>query len=340
MVADYADWGGLTELQNFLTSLNLAVQSDQATASAIGTAVGNAVAALDLAVAADQATASAISASIAAAGVPLLNGLGVALNDTSSGSGALSIAAGATSYATASLFSGCGYQIQAGGTIPGNDATPWITVTASWYDNTLGLASGGALGIERWVIPLGTAANTVYGRGPTTGDRVQFAVKNWCTTETATVSILLEATTHHIQRDDWRHGAAYASLSTFDGPGGGACTAPPVSDPPSLILGAGKGVSVGSGDTVEYILSLYAGQVNLAFSGSETYLVELWPLDPELGTITTDMPALFSESVASTSSINAASVTLPRCPCALQITNTNSTAGTVIFNVTAQEYAS
>ena len=82
MAADYADWGGLAELQSFLTGLGLAVQSDQATASAIGTAVGNAVAALDLAVAADQATASAISASIAAAGVPLLHGYQLVENDT------------------------------------------------------------------------------------------------------------------------------------------------------------------------------------------------------------------------------------------------------------------
>ena len=329
MVADYADWGGLSELQSFLTGLGLAVQTDQATAAAIGTAVGDAVAALDLAVAADQATASAISASIAAAGVPLLHGYQLVENDTTWTAGA-----------AGSYFSGVytlpspAYQFAIQVTISSASATiPFPRIGLSFFTAA---SSGVKVDEADFYIPATSSGDYwIYGAGPAITPYVQVGIKNLDPTYTLSGQYLIGSSTIPRSRHDWR------SLPGGTVPG---YTQPPVSDPTSLILGGSPaaGTSVGAGDLVTYLLPLYAGQVYFTASLSVTpNPAAAYELQTPSGLfVSGGLTEIWAESSTATL-LTSQAIALPRAPTLLTFVNNNGASAIVYdWSVTALEYAS
>jgi len=349
-VADYADWGGLTELQNFLTSLNLAVQSDQATAAAIGTAVGSAISALDLAVQADQATAaqiaSAISAldlalaanqatdtqiadAIAAAGVPLLHGYQLVENDTTWTAGA-----------AGSYFSGVytlpspAYQFAIQVTISSASATiPFPRVSLSFFSAA---SSGVKVDEVDFYIPA-TSSGTywIYGAGPAITPYVQVGVNNPDPAYTLSGQYVLGSSTLQRNRHDWRS----APGGTVPG-----YTLAPVSRPQGLILAGSPaaGTSVGAGDLVTYLLPLYAGQVYFTASLSVTpNPAAAYELQTPSGLfVSGGLTEIWTESSTATL-LTSQAIALPRAPTLLTLVNNNGASAIVYdWSVTALEYAS
>ena len=154
MTADYADWGALAALQTFITDLNLASQTLQATATQI----------------ADE---------IAATGVPLLGSPAGLYSQTS-----LAVTAGASGQvidnASAGAYTAMGsYLSYDVAVIPANvhSATvPFVTLTLSWYGDSAGDI---LLYREMWTVPTASSGSYyVIGSGPVRGGWLQVTVTN------------------------------------------------------------------------------------------------------------------------------------------------------------------
>jgi hypothetical protein len=154
VTADYQDWGALAALQTFITDLNLASQTL-------------------------QATAEQIAAEIAATGVPLLGNPAELYSQAS-----LAVTAGASGQvidntASAALTAMGGYLSYDVAITPkntGSATTPFVTMTLSWY----GDAAGSVLIYqEMWTVPAASSgAYYVIGSGPVRGAYLQVTVTN------------------------------------------------------------------------------------------------------------------------------------------------------------------
>lgn len=350
MTADYPDWGGLTELQNFLTGLGLAVQTDQATAAAIGSAVGSAISALNLAVQADQATASQIataisalglattslqataaqiSASIAAAGVPLLHGYQLVTNNTT-----WTAAAAGQYFSSIFTLPSPAYQFAVQVTISSAAATvPFPRVVLSF----LTAASGGVKVDEIDFTVPATSSGTywIYGEGPAPTPYVQVEIANADPTFTLSGEYVLGSSTLQKARHDWR------SLPGGTVPG---FTLPPVSSPQRLILGASTsaGTSVAAGSSATFLLPPYSGQASLNASLSVTpnpaaaYLVAT----PSGSISASNVVNVFDLSSVATF-LTSELFILPRCCTTVTFTNNNGVSAIdFVWSVLALEYAS
>lgn len=151
---DYADWGALAALQTFITNLNLASQTL-------------------------QATAAEIAAEIAETGVPLL-AAPVALYNN----GEHTIAAGVTGYAVpntasetiTSMAGYLSYELQVSLTVDSTADVPFVTYHLSWYGDSAG---DYLLYRETWTIPgSSNAALVTLGTGPVKGAYLEITVDN------------------------------------------------------------------------------------------------------------------------------------------------------------------
>jgi len=236
---DYPDWGALTALQTFITNLNLASQTLQASADQIADA-------------------------IAAAGTPLLHGWDKTL------SGAYSVAAGSTVTEYAQ-WAKPGYLVTL---IPVWTSTagtvPFARVTWRWCDaDPLSIDIAG----QTWVVPVHDSGvySPAMGMGPVRGPWAQLELANLDSSEAITFTVYAWEVTEHIARDDWRD----ASPNAFTAPAG--FTVPPLSEPRELILGAGSGTTIAANGQLTYILPLYAGMAGLnitAGAGNFTARIE------------------------------------------------------------------
>jgi len=320
MVADYADWGGLAELQSFLTGLGLAVQTDQATAAAIGTAVGDAVAALDLAVAADQATASAISASIAAAGVPLLHGYSLVTNNTTWTAGA-----------AGSYFSGVytlpspAYQFAIQANISSASSTiPFPRVSLSFFTAA---SSGVKVDEVDFYLPATESGGSywIYGRGPAITPYVQVGVNNPDPTYALSGQYVLGSSSLQIARHDFRS----APAGTVPG-----YTQAPNQRPQALVLASDDSITVSDGDTTTYLLPLWAGPVSIFASMAASCSVAIVPAYPS------SSGDIYSVTMSSAGTALPTLVTLPRVPCLISLANAAATSENFGVSVVAQEFVS
>jgi len=171
MTADYPDWGALQAMQTFITDLNLASQTLQATAAQI----------------ADE---------ISDTGTPLLHGTAILDAHT-----AYTVAA--ESYESPFYtFQKPGYNITVSASISGSATIPFIRARMIWWATTAGADQ---IAEEDWYIPA-TSSGTVniYGKGPVKGQALTLQLYNYDPSYTATVTVDLLNTTQHIARDDWR----------------------------------------------------------------------------------------------------------------------------------------
>lgn len=301
MTVDYADWGGLTALQDFLNGLNLASSSL-------------------------QATAAQISAAVAAAGVPLLHGVTNRLNAVPGGSGAITVAHGATQFPFIPTIAKPGYVVSISGTTASAATVPFAGVSLFWKDSVTGAQTAQ----ENWFVPV-TQGGTlgVYGKGPVKGNECSLGITNYDPAQSMTLDVQFWETTHHVSRDDWR------SSTPNNVPGFTAAN----SDPFAGILANANTVAFAAGATSTLLLPLYSGAalLNVEQTASQTLTISVYPLDAGLGITVT--PPIYQTS-SSAISIGPQLLTLPRCPCILQIKNTGSSLTNVSYAMQILEYAS
>jgi len=246
---DYPDWGALAALQTFITNLNLASQTLQATATEIADA-------------------------IASAGTPLLGGF------TTESSGTAALTASGTDTVTITPR-GPGYQI---GLFPtyhsSNGSNPFVQVTVSWLDPV----TGNTLGKQNWVIAVGEFGGhqVVTGRGPVEGPELEIEFTNLDSAEAVDVVYNVQAMTQTAARHDWRQTGTVPVPGFSAGPGDGLGLGVT-----GLILGCGSGTTIAANGQLTYLLPLYAGMAGLnitADAGNFTARVEPALTDEEPAT--------------------------------------------------------
>jgi len=154
-VTDYADWGALAALQAFITDLNLASQTLQATATQI----------------ADE---------IEATGVPLLGQPSELYS-----AGSLAVAAGASgqvidnssSAAVTDMAGYLSYDVHIRAESNASSSSPFLTFTLGWYGDA---AATLPMNRETWTMPCNSAngGTSVIGTGPVRGGYLQVSVTN------------------------------------------------------------------------------------------------------------------------------------------------------------------
>jgi len=338
MATDYADWGGLDALQQFLTSLNLAVQSDQATAAAIGSAVGTAVGDLNLAVQADQATAAQIASAIsglglataslqatatqiadelAAVGIPLLGNPAAIYSNTNN----LNVPAAAAGQVIApdaggsvvSMGNYLSYDLFTDPACNAASTAPFLTFDLWWY-----LDSGGNFlsYAERWTVPTGTA-NEPYtlGTGPVRGAYLKVSVSNEDATYAQTIGkFKLYGNSRPAPEpvSDWQTVFNAATIPGFTHAAAG--------DTRDGLVGYWTGTLAASG-TVKLIAGLKFGQLFLGVIASGTspaLLVQPQAYIHGNGLLDTGQSATYNANPGSLYVNN------PRSPAVLALTNTNA----------------
>lgn len=341
-MAGYPDWGALNQLTTFLTDLDLAVATNQATATEIATAIGT----LGLAVQADQATASAIataigalglatdslqataaqiSAAIAAEGVPLLHGYQLITNNTTWTAAAVS-----SYFSSIYTLPSPGYQFAIQVTIANAAAgNPFPRVVLSF----LTAPSGGVKvdEIDFYVPATSSGDYWIYGGGPAPTPYVQVEVQNFDGTYGLSGQYLLGSSTLQRNRHDWR------CLPGGTVPGH---TLPPISNPNALILAATStgGLTIAAASSETYVLPLYSGQAQLsALLGTTPNPGVQYSIN--LPQFTAGPPVWEFNSVAT--ELSSQPFILPRSVTTFTITNNNGVSSINFqFGISALEYAS
>ena len=304
MSTDYPDWGALAALQTFITDLNLASSTL-------------------------QATAAQIAAEIAATGVPLL-GNPVELYAQSS----VVLAAGAsnqvldnTSSAALTPMGGyLAYDVSIGQTCNASSGAPFITYRLDWFaDNSTNYL----MWQEYWTIP--SASNLElfsWGTGPVRGAYLQVAVTNEDGTYSNEINSFVmygnsrpapEATS------DWRS----TVISSRNIPG---YTVPTSGLSADGVLGAFSG-SLSAGLSRNLIASGYFGQCLLGFTVAGTSpSLTVQPAAYLTGHGITDIDQYYVPGPTALG--GSAPINLPRSPLILQLTNNNA-SNSVTYAISA-----
>jgi len=241
MATDYPDWGALAALQTFITNLNLASQTL-------------------------QATAAEIAAEIAATGVPLL-GNPVALYNAT----VISVPAATTgqnidnesSGTVTAMGSYLSYDVCIAAECNASSTVPFLVFDLIWYVSSSGDNVSYA---ERWIVPASSSGATlfIYGTGPVHGAYLQIQVSNHDPSYAATIEkILLYGNSRPSPepRPDWRCEYAGNTVPGYTIPQQGANR--------DGVLGYWAG-TLAADATATLLCGLYNGQVALSAGVSGT----------------------------------------------------------------------
>lgn len=278
------------------------------------------LAALGLATAANQlGQNTAIPNGIAATGTPLLHGLANRLNDTSGGSGTLSVPASSTIFPFVGGITKPGYLISISSAINVAATVPFLGIQMIWKDTVTGLGTAE----EDWYIPAtNSGLITIYGKGPVKGSQLSIGLQNLDPAQAQTVSVAFWETTHHIARDDWRS-LGSGAVPGFSPAGGGFPAANALCN-----------FAFSTSSNVSRLLPLYAGQafITSVISGGTSPAIQITPIDPSLF----GNGAIYGSS---SMSVTAAPIALPRIPCLLTLVPGGSLASFAVA-LTIMEFAS
>lgn len=206
---------------------------------------------------------------------------------------------------------------------------PFLQVDMVWTDSSTGLV----IGHEQWVVPGTSAApaaanSLVIGRGPTKADTLTITVTNYDTNFTASVDLSVYQSSRAITRDDWRN-VSFAAIPSWT-ISGSACA--------GLIVATKAAAGLNAGISVQRIHALYCGQAQLAMTNSAGQAItwQMQAIEPSLGVASGPIinSAAFSAVQYETT------VTLPRYPVLMIVTNNGASTSVVGWTVTAQEFSS
>lgn len=257
-------------------------------------------------------------------GTPLLHGLTNRYNATST------VAHNATGVIGPLTITKPGYVISLSVTIPNTATASLLGVQFIWKDSFTGVQTDE----EHWYIPMAASGTLpVYGQGPTKGDQLTVNLVNFDGAQTATVTMTIWDTTHHIARDDWRGTFFPGIISGAPFTNGAQLT----DDAFSLFLGEVTAFNIAAATTALFGIPLYCGQISISIglSVAGNTNVKILAMNPKLA----------GNFVIYSGTANALTnppiiVSSPRSILMLSINNT--TAGGILYTIgaTGLEYAS
>ena len=304
MATDYPDWGALAALQTFITNLNLASQTLQATAAEI----------------ADE---------IEATGIPLLGnptGLWTTVSNLNVPAGASQqlIADDAGSdYASVSEYLSYDAWIQASCT--SGSAAPFLTFFIYWYATA---AASFPLWIEKWTCPFGTSlAPQVIATGPIRGAYMAIGVTNEDASNAFTINKLKvygNSRPAPEPEPDWRNTLIASAVPGFTVPSAGANT--------DGVVGYFTGTLAASA-TASLLCGLYNGPllISVTVSGTSPDLA----VAPQCYISGTGLKSIYQVlNVGTEADSQSFTLNAPRSPVVLALTNDNA-SDSVTYTITA-----
>jgi hypothetical protein len=221
-----------------------------------------------------------------------------------------------------------GYQLTFTTVMSVSATVPFVTVRVDYFDPTFTDFIDG----EHWILLCDNGNNITYsGRGPVRGGGLRVTITNLDATHTATVTMTVSQTTHHIARDDFRVSNVNAN------PVIPVYALWPDSYPQIGLIGAGT-ASVNPGATLKFIDFLYSGDTQHTYNGGGTSLTLQLRLPDALPASLGGNQIIWSDAL--TSSLISHRFILPRCPVMVTVNNSGASAETVNYSAMLLEYAS
>lgn len=240
------------------------------------------------------------------------------------------VGAGATVFGGNQLITKPGYLINVRPQYSGaSGAIPFCQIDVRWGDAPQTIQ----LGFERWVVPIHATGLyvPVVGRGPTAGSFFTSRVVNLDTVQPITFFADIWETTQHASRDDWRDADVFGQ-----GPPPGYPSVPGASMANNILFAGGS--TLPAGQSITYLLPLYAGQVWVDFVAQTGRTVQfILQIPASLPAVFGGGTQLFNDTAAGLT-FQAA---LPRIPVELKVVNPGATNPlTWQASIVAMEYAS
>ena len=234
-----------------------------------------------------------------------------------------------------SLANGLSYDIVLNLTAGSGSTNPWCRIVLKWYDTD----SGSALVVseQEWLLPMGGSGGpgtNIRGVGPQRGQYLQITANNQDTV-TCLIQAQVNSTSRMAGRDNWLWDAnTSSSVPSY--------TLPPSGAGFSNCLGAANQVSVpaasgGNPGTKSWLLGLYAGQAYVRFgtnAASQVITVTMIPQPASLYGGAQMLDELLTGASVSSIGDFTAELILPRAPCVVTFSNSDSTAHNVSMMVT------
>jgi hypothetical protein len=227
-------------------------------------------------------------------------------------------------------FARSSYIITVDALAPAATTIPFIMVDAFWVDPV----TNATIAHERWYLPATTTsppqANAlVAGRGPSKSSVLNLLVTSFDPVQTMTCDLTLYQSTRAVTRDDWRSLGVGAL-----GPGFTNAAA----DCPALLPGYKQNALLTAGATVQRLCGLYAGEAQFCLiqSAAQNLSWQIQGAQPAL--VTANWPVV--AGAAQTGAQANYSISLPRAPVLVTVTNNGAAGTNVQWAVTAQEFAS
>lgn len=266
----------------------------------------------------DWNTPQAHADSIAATGVPLLNGANVITEQ------ATPATIGALGTVTLGPFpcSQIGYDCSFIITYPGAATNPTLTAHVSWIDS----GTGQVTGEMTWNMRGAAGGQTFHGTGRIKGDRVQIVLTNNDMVQTVTYELVFAQNSIIYQRDDWQQQTFNTDPVYQSGsynPAGG-------------ILIFSKPAAIVAGGQWTRLVPLYSGKVTLraASDGSQKGNVIVTSLDPHFTT-----PILGEAVIPASNDDVQILLALTRSQSLLTVNNTGGAASIYEVTIAIDQYA-
>lgn len=206
---------------------------------------------------------------------------------------------------------------------------PNVQLLFEWIDS----ASGIVLWTDAWFLPAAAAGggqNVFLGKGEALGNELQLSLANNDSTETVIVS----ATVWQTSQPDTRQDIRLSWLSTFSAP---LFTAPDYWNPSANLLSQRQNAALAPAPASDVrLVPTFAGKVQL-FGNTTSGTTDLSLTINDVGEGSMTNKAVFLINSDSSGHINA-SLTLPRSPCTVTMTNHNAAAQSVDWALVIQDY--
>ncbi len=214
--------------------------------------------------------------------------------------------------------------------IAGSGSTvPFVQLLLAWFDSDS--ASAQSVARQAWLLPMGasgTIGTNIRGRGPQTGQYLKISAQN-LDTVTCTIQVQVNSVSRTVADHRWLWDAAGSqNVPTYnlvpDGLGIANC------------LGAVQSFSVPANSSKSWLCGLYSGRAYVRFgSGASTPVIEV-TLTPQPQSVFGSV--LLGEELTGQADPDIGDFTgeliLPRAPCLITFTNTDSSAHDVSAMIT------
>jgi hypothetical protein len=227
-------------------------------------------------------------------------------------------------------FARSSYIITVDALAPTAATVPFIMVDAFWVDPD----TNATIAHERWYVPATITSPPqsnalVAGRGPSKSSVLNLLVTSFDAAQTMVCDLTLYQSTRAVTRDDWRSLGIGALGISFTNA---------ASDPPALLPGYKAPGVLTAGSTVQRLCGLYAGEAQFCLIQSAGQNLSWQVQAAQPAAVVASWP-IIAGAVQTAAQANY-SITLPRSPVLVTVTNNGASSTTVQWSLTAQEFAS